>query len=1647
MEMPAPVTRRATSIERRLFERVVSMFCVSFVGAFISGCTRIETPNLANENLTYHQEGELTVVVAKGMFSGPDLDAMLEDTGTLAVVGKSHSLVDAGRMQLTFRVVPIRAGNALDVAVRYGKGRSSLKHFKVDVAMAAFSGRSNASFLEMMEAPDTSIYGSHITMWSGAGTQYVSGHAASNICRKISAAVIDFAISHAVINDDFFVGAGFASLPEDRGAAKRLAKQLLGLPHPKSLDETLENIADSDDSSTANDFADVLNDPQSYKPRPQGAEHFSEVLEREEVDSNTSAIVGWINNPEEAVALMAGGSEFGGLIEDVKAMPESQRVSLAHALRQYGALLNSEDLLNREVDDVAERSGLVRKRERIAPEPNELAPALSDWGKRSASGAQAALSALARAAREGPSTDNDDSFDFREELRKAALAAGIVQPQGIVLMPFLNATTGNDVVFTLPKTLLFPKQSAGEEVSILETLRKSVTREMIANLQETAKRQEDQYRKVVAQDLTEVREEMATAPNPTKWLHEKRTVVYQLVDDRGRPTGKTEERRVSNFELWVDRLDFAEISRRLALLYAQSARRIQENENDPKAASINDSALLDSFLRGWDLAFVDNSNESPYRTWVAARRTAVWGAIFEQAAPLGIDPAPLVTEQTVFQVRAEGDHYRVRPMFVGDISDTTVAKSDDGRLLYYRSPWMQRQVVYLSARDVQNDAWTNANAQFKPKHTDRALAILAGDVLNSALAEPDRERRRSGIRRALAIDAKYTADRLIEDYWAQWRESPAAVAEEALFERIIAEGDLTVSTVESALGVSQRDVKADRFRDYMRTRAFEGGLRVMRCLAGQAGSIENDTIAVTQDGGSKSKEAEVADRADKCFSKPAQAEMTALGFFKLDKLMAEIQKTIAESTSTWTFDALGRSVAVSELQEGIGRLATPLLQSSTESIKAHPTKRAYRSFIRLQWYSGDFLAALKTTLASVERQAPSVATDERAGMLADIQMDLLKGLVYSGLELGTASEPPLSVASISVPVGAARRENALFGLRNSDFAMQPESMARIAYRVVLPEGPTLSGSVHQAAAVPVSRSLPQFVSLSSEQSADAIRALSDANGVGSGVVRTADGLRTAVWIRDGQRVREATFTDVLDDAGKSQVTRLVTIEPTDGEKCVELLRKAGFELLQGKKLPEALNRPVLLTYPDQVVLLSGNDVLRFSPPSDTKEVAAAVRTAFEQGNVHLASLSSEGGLLQEARYIVSSQVDPSAYFSSAEPFPGVVAFARDGEHLRMLVRDAEGGVSLASLENNQLRKTATGAQALDDLQNFERVSLAARSDDKVKFIHLSVFDSTPDATIRMQVGRVSHDVPVSEIRGLLEHKGQSTPVLDELFSVPKSGDRPTFVLYRDALVRGGGDGRQPPGTTYHAVMDGEPPDPDLEFMVGMFKTKRDHMPAVPMLLALTEKYPGIRFVLDDMLDVARKNAIEPVLVSGVKDLAAYLPVKSFRVTTLGTITNIRQSLESSGVRVESSMAALAEQNVLVISGHKDRALEAYIDAHIKAGNLKGKQVVLFSCYQAGDANLAHRIVKEGGAKGVVFFSEEIRPEAVNEVVKQLALELKSTRDNSPTHKQLIDVLDQSIESTLKNKAVPPEVKKEVEILRGRVPQISAVQAHDARHAA
>ena len=84
---------------------------------------------------------------------------------------------------------------------------------------------------------------------------------------------------------------------------------------------------------------------------------------------------------------------------------------------------------------------------------------------------------------------------------------------GIVFLPFANWDTGKDVVFDVPKSFFAVSKAAssGPDSSLLKNLRKSVTAEMLSNLEDAASREEKQYNEVLIEELPKIAREMAAA--------------------------------------------------------------------------------------------------------------------------------------------------------------------------------------------------------------------------------------------------------------------------------------------------------------------------------------------------------------------------------------------------------------------------------------------------------------------------------------------------------------------------------------------------------------------------------------------------------------------------------------------------------------------------------------------------------------------------------------------------------------------------------------------------------------------------------------------------------------------------------------------------------------------------------------------------------------------------------------------------------------------------------------------------------------------------------------------------------------------------------------------------------------------------------
>ena len=195
--------------------------------------------------------------------------------------------------------------------------------------------------------------------------------------------------------------------------------------------------------------------------------------------------------------------------------------------------------------------------------------------------------------------------------------------------------------------------------------------------------------------------------------------------------------------------------------------------------------------------------------------------------------------------------------------------------------------------------------------------------------------------------------------------------------------------------------------------------------------------------------------------------------------------------------------------------------------------------------------------------------------------------------------------------------------------------------------------------------------------------------------------------------------------------------------------------------------------------------------------------------------------------------------------------------------------------------------------------------------------------------------------------------------------------------------------------------------------------------------------LDDDIKIARDNAANLPNISGPTDVAALIPFESFKVSDYDVIDQIKDILSESGIRVSKVRGPIQESNLLIITGHKNQQFRDYIEHLGKAGVLKGKHVVLFSCYKAGDEEFNSKNIKKFGIRGIHFFSETIHPQAVQEVIVELS---KILRDKQKPGTKSNKLLIKSIKQALKTNS-QSTLRQEIEKMRHGITQISFIQRY------
>jgi len=666
----------------------------------------------------------------------------------ISVLSSEKQIVTDNKMTFRFEILPSNVGNNKEIIIHYGAEKLLSQRILVNSNMPYFFNKNGSTFVERLLAPDESIYASHLTVWRENNEHtLVTGHPTSNIFTEVSGTLFNYAVNSANFDDsNFFLGAGLASLPKDdekwvqkyldefkpfKKTFAYISSQYEGLDNLKSLSIALKSHLTTQEEHDI----DRLKELTSSENLTKAQENFLRSL---------------INNPTQALDIRqkATWKYFSIFIQEFSHLETSEEIDkIVNKLDKIIYDLESHQIFSIGLSSLQEKSGLLKE----LPNPyikaqKEIQANIKNW------------------LTSEPSTLN----------LKKTLANSQKSPKAsVILLPYYNSETQEEVTFALPKLTTFFQKN-------FYSFRQSVINEMKGDLRRAAERRDEIHTNFL-ENLDILKSESVSPQDFSKWLKQTQTFTFNEYDKRGNLVGTT----LTNKAYWLYRLEQAEISRirvEYDRLAAESFYQKLTDSNPNKLNKILGFYLLDSFLRGWVPSFVDNSLSSPYRQWLQEKRNEVWSLIIASARSQGMDIRPMITESTVFQIQKDGKSFRLRPLFVANPLKTVAVKSKGNSLVYYETPWDNRQLTYLKPQNFKQSVWKEAREKFS-ENPETGLAILANQYYAKARNQ-QWEERVALTRKALLVAPKYMANKLIQQLWDSWPDNRISDAERAQFEQI-----------------------------------------------------------------------------------------------------------------------------------------------------------------------------------------------------------------------------------------------------------------------------------------------------------------------------------------------------------------------------------------------------------------------------------------------------------------------------------------------------------------------------------------------------------------------------------------------------------------------------------------------------------------------------------------------------------------------------------------------------------------------------------------------------------------------------------------------------------------------------------------------
>lgn len=167
-----------------------------------------------------------------------------------------------------------------------------------------------------------------------------------------------------------------------------------------------------------------------------------------------------------------------------------------------------------------------------------------------------------------------------------------------------------------------------------------------------------------------------------------------------------------------------------------------------------------------------------------------------------------------------------------------------------------------------------------------------------------------------------------------------------------------------------------------------------------------------------------------------------------------------------------------------------------------------------------------------------------------------------------------------------------------------------------------------------------------------------------------------------------------------------------------------------------------------------------------------------------------------------------------------------------------------------------------------------------------------------------------------------------------------------------------------------------------------------VLFGLQASYPDRRIYKDPFSDRTTRTAklLSTFTVSSSDDFVTLIAEDSFDVTDWSIVRNVEPALRGRGFKNIQTIkkgeirtwGGGGNHGVMLITGHTDEHLDAFVEVVGKAGYFSNNYVIMNACNEEGTAAMVSRVTSEFGAIGVFYYEGTISADKVETLMVQLA---------------------------------------------------------------